>query len=100
MGGHKGYYYFSLTMDINKDIPDAEKKMMTRYFTSAMEASKYLGIGRGSIFNGLNNNGTIKCRPDYIVARCDPPIRQYIRVETPAYQYEEEAVSHAAAETH
>ncbi len=98
MGGPKTHYYFSLTMDINKDIPDAEKKMITKYFTSALEASQYLGIGRGTIFNALKNNGIIKCRPDYVVSRCEPPIQKYMKVLIPAYQYEQN-VSHAAAET-
>lgn len=89
--GQRLHYYFTLTSDINKDIPDAEKKMITKYFTSASEAAKYLGIGRGTIFNSLNRGGVIISRPDYIVARCDPPIKRYVKVLTPAFQIEETA---------
>ena len=98
MGGQKGYYYFSITMDMNKDVPHADKKMITKYFTSALDAAKYLGIGRGTIFNSLKNNGVIKSRPDYLVSRCEPPIKKYKTVLIPAYQFEE--ISHPTTEAH
>ena len=81
--GIKNYYYYAVHSNPNRDLPfDDESQILTQYFRTTQEVANYLGIGKTTVFSLIKNQTKNRLvARDYIIEKCNPPIRSIKTVE-------------------